>query len=233
MLMSSLTNALGRLWIDGIPSFVFSGSPPNDQGRSVLNMDQDFIHCVKKLFNPLASGCRTIILGLYALSLSSLIHFLNDVSRAIHGARITDIDRRQMRAMDFPSVLRLTSQKFLDALDGYIKGTNRRPKHDDLVGMHRYLVVINRYTGIFKSKSMSLSNRITGAAYVTTFLLIWQGWVKWHAKDFNARNPGENDQHRDPGSIYITTEAKTDVILSCHFIVLIITVRCLGMIFQT
>ena len=117
-------------------------------------------------------------------------------------------------------MVRLTSKKFLNSLSGYIEGDNGARKHDELKGLHIYLGVVHRYVGMFMSRTMSLSNRIRSAAYVTTVLLIWQGWVRVDVPEFNSRN--EEAYHRSTDYTYISREAKTDALLSCHFIVLLI-----------
>ena len=101
MLLSSTTKEDGRLSLD-IEGFMFSGSPPDKRGRSYLNLDQDFIHAAKKLFNPFASARRALVFGRYTVSLSLLVPFLRDVLRHEHGVSGGDTDRKGMHAMDFP-----------------------------------------------------------------------------------------------------------------------------------
>ena len=112
--------------------------------------------------------------------------------------------------MDVPSALRLFSNKMLKCIGDLIAG--RTPNGDTapyLAGVQRYLTPVRMYASIFMSKRLSYAERIRRAAYVVTYLRLWRQWVK-HQRDFNVR------QH------FITLEAFKDVLMSCHFAVLLI-----------
>jgi hypothetical protein len=145
-----------------------------------------------------------------------LIVFINNKHMAAHGARKTDPNRKGYRAMDYPSVVRMTSKRFRDVLDIYTLDG-----HPEYTGLSSYLKMTYTYDNMFSSRSCSLENRIESAAYVISYLLIWRGWAKNYVETFNSMQ-SETERKLKLDDVYVTREAMTDVILSCHFIVLII-----------
>lgn len=221
-LSKSLRN--DQVALNNIDGFKFRGSRPDwTRGESLL-CDMDFIHNAKKLFNPLASPNRQLTLGDTKLSMEHLYEFFEETHSAVCGATRSDCDRRGMRAMDFPSVQRVVSKKFRTELSKFIIGSveESRPSHPNLRGMEVYLGMLHRYITMFLSRTMSLRNRIKAASYVNAFLLIWQGKSKQQEKNYNEDEQTIDWMKTKVGSTYISREAKLDVSLSCHFIVLLI-----------
>jgi hypothetical protein len=95
-------------------------------------------------------------------------------------------------------------------------------KQQQLKGLASYLGMIRRYWEMFQSRTCALERRIESAAYVSTYLLLWQGWAKQFAPEYNALSATERELTAD--EVYISQEAKVDVLLSCHFVVLLIKV---------
>ena len=84
-----------------------------------------------------------------------------------------------------------------------------RPPDITLLGTKTYLSIIWYYVEIFCSCVASLTTRIKYAAIVTHFLAIWRNWIHRHR---NLKLPVN----------FISRETYTDVILSCHFAVMLI-----------
>ena len=118
MMLRSTLNDLG-FRINGLQAYVFCGSKPTDSGngRSMLNMDMDYVHNIKKLINSFASPSRLLQVGPdFVATLEQLRGIITTVDTHLHGARSTDLNRQGYRAMRFPSALRLISAEFMRAL---------------------------------------------------------------------------------------------------------------------
>ena len=111
--------------------------------------------------------------------------------------------------MDFPSAMRLFAPKILDYIQQCIEDADGKPPSPFLTGIQSYLKLCRRYTAIFMSKKDTYLQRIKSAGYVATYLRLWRQWVK-------------KDPKLKPAINYITEEAFKDVLLSCHFVVLLL-----------
>ena len=203
MMLRSTLNDLG-FRIHGLQAYVFCGSKPTDSGngRSMLNMDMDYVHNIKKLINSFASPSRLLQVGPdFVATLEQLRGVITTVDTHLHGARPTDLNRQGYRAMRFPSALRLISAKFLRALDNEVAGTlGGREADPTLRGVRVFLGVIHRYAEIFMDRSLSLAERTKSAGFVNCFLLIWRGWCREFEREHNQR---VDEEFSDP-----TTKAK-------------------------
>ena len=211
MMWRSRLNDFG-LRINGLEAYVFCGSDPSESGngRTMLNMDMDFIHNIKKLINSFASASRTLQLGPdYVATMEHLRGIIVEVEASMHGARATDLNRKGFRAMRFESALRLLTTKFLAALDNAIAGTlDDREADPTLLGVRVFLGVVHRYTEIFLSRRLLLAERVTSAGYVNAFLLIWHGWCVEFEKAHNTR---VDSSVVDPGVVAELAALKGDL----------------------
>ena len=191
-----------------VPSFTFSSR--YDLGHPMMCMDQDYIHNIKKLINVLVSQARTVKLGGQILNLGMLEIVKHKFHHSNHGLLQDDLLRKGNKAMDFPSACRLFSPRMLGCIDDLINGqTHDQTYSPFLCGMRRYLGLIRMYASIFMSKRLGFRERIRRAAYVATYLRLWRNYVKL--------TPGLTHQKN-----FLTAECFKDVLMSCHFVVLLI-----------
>lgn len=183
-----------------------------------MNLDSDYIHNIKKLINSIHSSKRTLQMGPYQTASLAILRPILELPQHEHGAKLTDLNRKGYRAMDFPSAARLISPKFLNCLDQKIASE----KQKQYIGIRSYLEMVHRYAEIFMSETCSLVNRIKNAAYVTIYLLILQGYAKYYVGYKNSNKPLSWYEDKSILYSYISKEAKLDTIMSCHFAVLII-----------
>ena len=177
----------------------------------MLNIDQCFVHNGKKLMGSTAN--RVLRLGpWYTVGLPSLNPFLRAVHQSEHGIKWTDTNRSGYRAQDFPSVARVVSPRARRRLARW--GVETR--NANVKGLVIWLELIWTYLNIFMSKTLALDARVEAAGYVVTFLVMWRLWVEWFVKQ--PGGPSTVDE------AFITREAYTDVVMSCHFVVLLIVV---------
>ena len=191
--------------------FLFSANTTqNSEGEFVINnlSDQDYIHNHKKLDNQLDYVSKDLKLGNYPVHRNFLRLVCETFSRHEHGLRSNDVnktDRQNWAAAQrtcFPSV-RLCLQHIID-------GQNEKDAHDPMaLGLLTYLKIVWYYMEIFISLQANLKERISYAALVTTFLGIWRNYIILH--------PGLNLKEN-----FITRETFQDVLLSCHFSVMLI-----------
>jgi len=124
--------------------------------------------------------------------------------------------------MDVPSALRLISTKALATIrtvaDSDMEGIPPQPYLD---GLHRVLRVAQLYTSLFMSKTLSHRTRVQHAGTVVTYLRLWREWVKNRPRDADPEYEASRTKRMND---YITRECAQDMILSCHFIVLLIRV---------
>ena len=71
-----------------------------------------------------------------------------------------------------------------------------------------YLKMCRRYVSMFMSKTKTIEEKIADAGYVCTFLCLWRQWIRHEPAKTKAKN-------------YITEEGFRDVLMSCHFFVLV------------
>ena len=180
-------------------------------GHNIINLDQDYLHNIKKLVNCMQHASRRLLLGPNKFaSLECLLGLVNEVPEQDHGIRRSDLVRDGFMAMDVPSALRLCSAKALRTMEEVsLHGWGDRPAIPYLAGSLRMLKLVHTYTSCFLSKNISYWERVENAATVATYLRLWREWVR-------------NSDDLDLNEHYATREASQDAILSCHFIVLLI-----------
>ena len=203
--------------LPGLDSFVFTCARDVKQ-RPVLISDQCFVHNWKKLFNNTASPRRRLQLGPHGtISVVMLCVFLREVAVDIHGVKLTDTNRVGFRSMDFPSVARVVSPRTRNALRDWMsaRATRVRVEYKAILV---WLEVQWTYLDIFMSTTCSLELRIQGAGMVVTFLVMWRYWAEWFVKQPGQRTPAKLDE------VFISQEAYTDVVMSCHFVVMLIMI---------
>ena len=170
--------------------------------------DQDYVHNHKKLLNPLDHASRVLRMGECLVHMNHLQLVSEVFPFADHGLGRSDIERRDRQ--NWRSAQKLTFPKVQSCLEALINGTVQgRPPDITLLGTETYLLIIWYYVEIFCSCVASLTTRIKYAAIVTHFLAIWRNWNYRHTNLQVAVN-------------FISRETYTDVILSCHFAVMLI-----------
>ena len=181
----------------------------DENGYHVEDMcDQDYVHNHKKLLNPLDHATRVLRMCEYLVHMNHLQLVSEVFPFADHGLGVSDSERRYRQ--DWTSAQKLTFPKVQECLEALINGTVQGyPPNITLLGTKMYRVMIWYYVEIFCSSVASLTNRIKYAAIVTHFLGIWQNWVYRHRNLKLSVN-------------FISRETYTDVILSCHFAVMLI-----------
>ena len=190
--------------------FTFSGQV-SVGGKVMLNLDQDYFHVIKKLWNAANHPSRLLRIGpkMHA-SLESLRVVIRNVPQAEHGCKESDLDRSGYKAMDVPSILRLITVKALRVFDTVCNiGWGNVGPQPYLQGTILLLKVIRSYASLFLSKEISNVERIVRAGYVTTYLRLWREWTK-------------NTDIVSQRVNYLTREGSIDAIMSCHFVVLLI-----------
>ena len=188
-------------------SFTYSGTIT--QHGIMLDCDEDYKHNFKKLINVLASNSKTLLIGSNTFNLAMLAVVVSSFHASEHGLLQNDLDRAGWSAMDVPSAQRLTSQKVLDSLSKLIEGNEENGPQPMLKGLRRHLAVARRYLSIFYDNDQSIEQRIVSAAYVATYLRLWRLWCR-HTADVTVKKN------------FITEEGFRDVLLSVHFVVLLI-----------
>ena len=135
----------GQLTVD-VAGFTMKGIEVN--GQTTLRMDQDYIHNLKKLINVLNNASRTVTLCSHPMTLAALEVIKTQFPNlASHGLLSDDLIRSGPMAMDVPSAVRLTSQKFLRCLKTLKDGDHL---HEKLPYMEGYLL----YFGMCRSTSV-------------------------------------------------------------------------------
>ena len=180
-----------------------------ENGYVVEDMcDQDYVHNHKKLLNPLDHASHVLRMGEYFVHMNHLQIVSEAFPFADHGLGVSDIERRDRQNWRSPQ--KLTFPKIQECLEALINGTCQgHPPDITLLGTKTYLSIIWYYVEIFCSCVASLTTRIKYAAIVTHFLAIWWNWIYRHK---NLKLPVN----------FISRETYTDVILSCHFAVMLI-----------
>ena len=175
----------------------------------VLNMDEDYLHAMKKLWNSANHSSRDLFLGpIKQVRLSMLLTWLQKVPKSAHGCNKTDSDRKGFKAMRVPSLIRMCTEKAIANLEHVAAhGWDDMGPQPYLAGCIRLLKIIRMYGSLFLS-NISNRERVRRAGYVTTYLRLWREWVR--------ATPGKALKEN-----YLTREASQDAILSCHFVVLL------------
>ena len=171
--------------------------------------DQDYIHNHKKLLNPLDHASRVLRMGPYLIHMNHIRLVYDVLPFELHGLGIDDVTRRDRQ--NWQSAQKLSMPKVQQCLQTLMDGneTDRNPD-PNLKGTQVYLKVVWYYVEIFCSQIATLRQRIRNAAIVTHFLAIWHNFVHQHEQLTLKKN-------------FITRETYLDVLLSCHFAVLLIT----------
>lgn len=195
------------------PGFVFGGKYRN--GEPILYLDQDYIHCGKKLIQCMVHAGRVLVFGHCTAQISMLGCVLTAFHHADHGMKQQDLERLGYNAMDWDSALRLLSPKVLRCLTTLIAGTHGHQPNPALQGVLQFLTVVRTYVGIFASTRATYLGRIGDAAFVCTALRLWRGWVL---------HVGAAADHVQitVDTAWITREAFQDALMSCHYVVLLI-----------
>ena len=126
-----------------------------------------------------------------------------------HGLGLSDIERRDRQ--NWASMQKLSFPKVRNCLERLKNGDggNQRP-NPTLLGTKTYLLIVWYYVEIFCSSVASLKTRVKYAAIVTHFLGIWFNYVQRQPQLSLRKN-------------FITRETYVDVLISCHFAVLLIS----------
>ena len=191
--------------------------PGEGPGVPVINLDQDYLHNIKKLWNVAKGTSRQLRMGDKVAVMGHLKDVVRHVPRAEHGIRQTDLDREGYKAMDVPSVLRVLTPKALRTLKVVERqGWGDLAPMPFMQGTIRFLELIRSYASIYLSRKLTHLQRIFRAAKVVTYLRLWREWVKHHREE-PADYPQTNLRIN-----YITREGAQDTIMSCHFVVLLI-----------
>jgi hypothetical protein len=199
-----------------VPSFTMKAWKITDRnGKWCIRhvMDQDYIHCGKKLVNCMNHPTRSLCMGpgLYPHFNSVTMH-MDSVRREIHGLNKGDDTRDQYMAMDWPSVCRLTSPKHLDSMRNLCEGHNDLAGNESVRGTMEYLKLCRLYVSIFADKTLPHIEHVRRAGEVCTYLRLWSGYVK-------------SNSVLKKNNSFITREAYQDALISCHCAVIIIMVR--------
>ena len=186
--------------------FLFSAAI-RDDGEICNYSDQDYIHNHKKLDRHLDHQARTLYMGQYPVHRNFLRQVLTVFDAHTHGLREEDVNKRDVQnwascqRTAFPRV----RQCLLDLIDG-----NNVPQANNLaLGLWAFLDIVYHYMEIFVSLKASLTDRIEYASYVVNFLGIWRNHIIL-SQDYTLR---EN---------FLSRETFQDVLISCHFAVMLI-----------
>ena len=146
-------------------------------------------------------------MGQYPVHRNFLRQVLTVFDAHTHGLREEDVNKRDVQnwascqRTAFPRV----RQCLLDLIDG-----NNVPQANNLaLGLWAFLDIVYHYMEIFVSLKASLTDRIEYASYVVNFLGIWRNHIIL-SQDYTLR---EN---------FLSRETFQDVLISCHFAVMLI-----------
>lgn len=179
-------------------------------GKRVLRdlFDQDSIHNDKKIINPLDHPTRILRLGRYSAHMNHLRLVMQCFLPSVHGLRVDDVNRKDRQKWE--SVQRLKFLSVQKCLLDISQGTNGVPKDPSVYGTWAFLNVAWHYTEIYFSLHTSLYGRVKNAAFVALFFSIWRNWI--------LITPGLSLKKN-----FLTRECFQDVLLSCHFVVILIS----------
>ena len=171
--------------------------------------DQDYIHNHKKLLNPLDHSSRTLTLGNHRIHMNDLRLVTEIFEYDRHRLSSDDINRtdRQNWLSAQKLCLPRVTQCLQDLQDGECH--DQRP-HVGVAGTLAYMKIVWNYVNIFCSTTYSLESRIISCAMVTHFLAIWHNNI--------VRTDGLHT-----ATHFISRETYIDVVLSCHFAVMLIS----------
>ena len=171
-------------------------------------MDSDYIHNHKKLTNHLDNALRILRMGQYVITINHLRQVYEGFPAEVHGITRGDIDRDDRQ--NFNSVQCLTFSKVQNCLRELIHPTQRgNILCPSLQGTLICTEIVWYYAEIFCSEVATLQTRIKYAAIVSQFLGIWHNWT--------CKTRGLDTKNN-----FISRESYTDVLLSCHFTIILI-----------
>ena len=186
--------------------FLFSAQV-RDDGLICNYSDQDYIHNHKKLDRHLDHQARTLYMGQYPVHRNFLRQVLDVFHSQEHGLRQEDVNKRDVQ--NWASCQRTTFPKVRQCLFDLINGINCPQANNLALGLWAYLDVLYHYLEIFVSLRASLTERIEHSSYVVHFLGIWRSYIIM-SRDLTLK---EN---------FLSRETFQDILLSCHFAVLMI-----------
>ena len=177
-------------------------------GKKLLRdlYDQNPIHNDKKIFNPLDHPTTILLLGSYSAHMNHLRLVMATFSPCIHGMHADDFERKDRQKWEVVQSLKFKSAQ--NCLLDIAHGNDGVAKDVSVYGTWAFICVAWHYTEIFFSLHASLRDRIKYAAFVATFFSLWRNWI---LLSFSLK---EN---------FLTRECFQDVLLSCHFVVILIS----------
>ena len=181
-------------------------------GHNIINLDQDYLHNIKKLVNCMQHASRRLLLGPNKFASLECLLGLVDV-RAGAGTMASEGRIWNGRG----SRLWMSPLLFVCVQPGpygpwrksaCMGGAEVRQCHTwpEVYACSNSCI---RTHPAFSAKTSRTGERVENAATVATYLRLWREWV---------RNTNEFDLNEH----YVTREASQDAILSCHFVVLLI-----------
>ena len=170
--------------------------------------DQDCIHNDKKILNPLDHPTRILQLGRYSAHMNHLRLVMETFPPCIHGMHADDVARKDRQKWEVVQRLKFLSVQ--TCLLDITQGNNGVVKDVSVYGTWAFLYVAWHYTEIFFSLHASLRERIKYAAFVAIFFSLWRDWILLS----NAFSLKQN---------FLTRECFQDVLLSCHFVAILIS----------
>ena len=179
-------------------------------GKRVLRnlYDQGCIHNDKKIMNPLDHSTRILTLGRYTAHMNHLRLVMRVFPQIVHGLRLDDVNRRDRQKWEI--VQRLKFKQVLQCLMDIFEGTGEIVKDVSVLRTWAYLYVAWHYIEIFFSLHASLRERIKYAAFVVLLYCIWRNFIIRTNNLTLKRN-------------FLTRECFQDVLLSCHYAVILIS----------
>lgn len=180
-----------------------------DSGYVIRDVcDQDYIHNHKKLLNPLDHASRALMIGNNLIHMNHLQLVYDIFPVPDHGLGVSDIERSDRQ--NWRSAQKLSFPKVRSCIQNLMNGrVNGHPRNPTLLGTKSYLLIIWYYVEIFCSGVASLECRIKYAAIVCHFLAMWHNYIHLHDQLTLRKN-------------FITKETYKDVLISCHFAVILI-----------
>ena len=169
--------------------------------------DQDYIHNHKKADRHLDHTSREMRMGVYLVHHNILRQLVQVFSPHVHGLRDEDINRRDNQ--NWTACKRIAFPNVRDSLWKMAHGLDGVPKNEQALGLWVYLDMLYDYVEMFVSLTASYFQRVANAGYVVTFLGIWRSHV------INARG-------QTLAKNFLNRETFQDLLISCHFIVMLI-----------
>jgi hypothetical protein len=175
-------------------------------------MDQDYLHTSKKPWCATDHDSRGLQLGPNKCArLPQLESVLTYCDIKDYDFRRSDLTRKGYNAMDVPSMLRCLTKRSIACIEKVVTGAVGDGRGAHLAGMLRMCQLMRRYLNMFLGLNLTHEERTQSAGCVCTYFRIWRFWV-----------------HVTPGFTlkehFVTREAFQDLVLSCHFVPILIMV---------